>query len=154
MRCYDSAMTYQIIYSSVASTPMQAEDLEEILEHARRNNANSGITGALVYVDGYFVQILEGDSNHVRQLMDRISGDVRHETVTVLQAGEISTAAFSEWKMAYISATPEQVASWAGLTTPTELPSLFKKMHEDRSQASLVAKSILAVLLGEPDSAA
>ena len=59
-------MTYQIIYSSESSTPMQADDLEYLLAHARRHNAAKEITGALVYADGVFLQILEGDSASVR----------------------------------------------------------------------------------------
>lgn len=145
-------MTYQIIYSSVSSTPMQLEDLEDILEHAQGSNASSGITGALVYVDGYFLQILEGERDGVQELMERISRDLRHETVSVLQASEISTPAFSDWKMAYVSATPEQVARWAGLSGTTQLPQLFEDMRRDREKAERVAKSILAVLVGQPVS--
>ncbi len=90
-------MTYQIIYSSESATPMQTEDLEEILEHARSSNATNGITGALVYVDGVFLQILEGEIDSLQKLMARIAKDVRHETVTVLKEGEVSSATFTDW---------------------------------------------------------
>ncbi|MBA4264265.1 MAG: hypothetical protein C0453_04220 [Comamonadaceae bacterium] len=142
-------MTYQIIYSSVASTPMQLEDLEDLLEQAQCRNVRKGITGALVYVDGHFLQILEGEREGVQKLMARISGDLRHETVTILQESEISFAAFSEWNMAYVSATPEQVAEWAGLSGTTGLPEVLKDMHQDRHMAEQVARRILAVLVGE-----
>jgi len=142
-------MPYQIIYSSVGSTPMQLEDLEDLLEQAQCRNARKGITGALVYVDGHFLQVLEGEREGVQKLMARISGDLRHETVTVLQEGEISTAAFSDWNMAYVSATPEQVAEWAGLSGTTELPEVLKDMHQDREMAEKVARRILAVLVGD-----
>lgn len=145
-------MTYQIIYSSVSSTPMQLEGLEDLLARAQASNARRGITGALVYVDGSFLQIIEGEEDSVKRLMEKISGDLRHETVTILQSGEITSAVFSDWKMAYVSATPEQIAEWIGLDRTTQLPDLFEDMHQDRRKAQQVAKSILAVLLGEAES--
>jgi hypothetical protein len=145
-------MTYQIIYSSESATPMQMEDLEEILEHARRNNSRSGITGALVYVDGVFLQILEGDTEVVQELMEKISRDVRHETVTVLKQGEIPAAIFRDWKMAYVSATSEQVAKWAGLSETTAIPDILSDMRSDPFKATQVAQSILSVLAKQPNT--
>lgn len=141
-------MTYQIIYSSVSSTPMQLDELEDILEQAQGNNARNGVTGALVYVDGFFLQILEGEKQTAQDLMQRIAKDLRHETVTVLREGEIPVGAFSDWKMAYVSATPEQVADWAGLSVTTLLPEVWEDLRRDRNKASLVAEGILSILAG------
>ena len=145
-------MTYQTIYFSAASTPMQVEELEDILEQAQSNNSSNGITGALVYIDGSFLQILEGEKARVQTLMQKISKDFRHETVTVLQEGEIAAAAFSEWKMAYVSATPEQVARWAGLSGTTQLPEVWQDIRQDPSKATQLANSILSVLVGGTSS--
>ena len=139
-------MTYQIIYSSESSTPMQMDELEELLEHARGSNAKRGITGALVYVDGVFLQILEGDAETVQNLMAKISRDVRHETVTVLKKGEISSTTFRDWSMAYVSATSEQIAHWVGLSGTTTVPEILCDMRQDPRRATQVAESLLAVL--------
>ncbi|RZL31850.1 MAG: BLUF domain-containing protein, partial [Rubrivivax sp.] len=85
-------MPYQMIYSSASTTPMQSEDLDDLLAQAQQKNAAAGITGALVYVDGCFLQVLEGPEEPVQRLMDRIRRDPRHETVTVLQAQHIEAA--------------------------------------------------------------
>lgn len=142
-------MPYQVIYSSVSSTPMQQEDLEDILERAQGNNARSGITGALVYVDGCFLQVLEGDAQAVQSLMEKIAADLRHETVAVLQAQTVDTAAFANWKMAYVSATSAEVAQWAGLSARTELPETLENLRLDRRKALQVSNSILQVLMRE-----
>lgn len=147
-------MTYRIIYSSVSSTPMQLDELEDLLEQAQSNNSSHGIKGALVYVDGFFLQVLEGEKDSVQKLMQTISKDFRHETVTVLQADEIATAAFSDWDMAYVSATPEQVARWAGLSGTTKLPEVLDDIHQDPHKATQVAKSILSILVNGPSSIA
>ena len=147
-------MTYRTLYSSVSSTPMQADELEDILEQAQGHNAGNAITGALVYVDGFFLQVLEGEKDAVQTLMHKICGDLRHESVTVLQEGEVAAAAFSDWTMAYVSATPEEVARWAGLSGTTQLPQVWDDIHQDPQRAAQLVKSILAVLVGGPSSQA
>jgi hypothetical protein len=143
-------MPYQMIYSSESATPMQVDELEEMLEQARSSNAEKGITGALIYVDGVFLQILEGDMETVQALMEKIAKDFRHETVTVLKQGPVDAAAFSDWDMAYVSATPAQVAEWAGLSGTTAIPEVLTDMRQDSRRASQVAESILAVLVSRP----
>jgi hypothetical protein len=139
-------MTYQIIYASDSSIPMQADDLEDLLEQARERNARRGITGALVYVDGVFLQILEGEAATIKALMAKIAIDLRHEAVTVLQEGEVPAPRFSDWTMAYVGATPEQVADWLCLPGTTPVPDLFDGMRRDASRVENVAQSVLSVL--------
>ncbi|MBC7436557.1 MAG: BLUF domain-containing protein [Bdellovibrionales bacterium] len=125
---------------------MQLDDLEEILQHARDKNAAKGISGALVYVDGVFLQILEGDARTVEELMVRIACDVRHETVTVLKEEVVSAATFTDWSMAYVSATPAEVARWAGLSGTMALPEILSDMRNSPFNATRLAESIFAVL--------
>lgn len=145
-------MVYQIIYASESSTPMQWDDLEDILEHARICNAAEGITGALVYADGVFLQILEGDRVKVQALMIKIMQDLRHETVTVLRECEMPCALFGSWQMAYVSATPEQVAAWAGLGIAPGAHEVLSSSDEDSHRAEQFTRSILALLT--PDNPA
>ncbi len=58
-------MPHQIMYSSQATEPMTVTGLEEILTDARTGNQTRNVTGALVYVDGVFFQIIEGDKDVV-----------------------------------------------------------------------------------------
>ena len=142
-------MTYQIIYSSEAATPMQQDDLEDILEQAHNSNAAQGITGALVYAEGVFLQILEGDRLKVQDLMARILRDLRHENVTVLREGDVACAAFGSWKMAYVSATAEQVAQWAGFSSTTQTPESLAEFGQDAQRTAQFVQSILSVLVSE-----
>ena len=63
---------HQIVYSSLASTKMLKSDLVIILRKARANNRISDITGLLMYVDGYFLQTLEGNEDDVRNTYKKI----------------------------------------------------------------------------------
>ncbi len=143
-------MPYQVIYASESATPMQMEDLEDILEGARESNAEVGITGALVYVDGFFLQVLEGQTEEVLQLMGRIARDLRHESVTILKQGEIPTALFNDWKMAYVSASAEQVAKWAGLSLTTAAQDIVADLNSDPIRVTQVTEHILRVLAAGP----
>lgn len=147
-------MPYQMIYSSASTTPMQSEDLDDLLAQAQQKNAAAGITGALVYVDGCFLQVLEGPEEPVQRLMDRIRRDPRHETVTVLQAQHIEAAAFRNWTMAHVGATAGEVAAWAGLSPRTELPETLAELGRDRQRAMQALDGILQVLVRKPAPAA
>jgi hypothetical protein len=96
------------------------------------------VTGALVYIDGVFLQVLEGDATELATLMAKIAKDVRHETVSVLQEGEVPAALFGEWEMACFSATPQQIAKWAGLPGATELNDVLDDMGQDAAKVALV----------------
>lgn len=142
-------MTYQIIYSSEAATPMQTDDLQELLDHARRSNATRGITGALVYAEGIFLQILEGDKVLLQDLMAKIRRDVRHESVSVLREGEVPTAIFGSWKMAYVSATPKQVAKWAGVSVANDTTESLSETAEEQNRTARFAEDILSLLVAD-----
>jgi hypothetical protein len=116
---------------------LQSNDLEEILEDARSRN------GALIYADRTFLQILEGDRAKVEALMDRIRSDARHENVTVLREGEIPVAKFAGWNMAYVGATPEQVAQWSGIAVSTKTTD---EVYDDLQRTARFAEDILALL--------
>jgi Sensors of blue-light using FAD len=142
-------VTYQIIYSSEAATPMQTDDLQALLDHARRSNGAKGITGALVYAEGMFLQILEGDKVVLQGLMTKIQRDVRHENVFVLRKGEVPTAIFGGWKMAYVSATPKQVAKWAGIGAANDTTESLSETAEEQNRTAQFAQDILSLLIAD-----
>lgn len=72
-----------ITYFSTATTPLDADELSELLERTRSRNASVGLTGLLLYADGSFVQTLEGPDAVVEETFARISGDPRHRSVSV-----------------------------------------------------------------------
>jgi len=139
-------MTYQLIYSSQATKPLSMEDLERILVDARQGNEARNVTGALVYVDGAFLQLLEGEKETVLALLQSISRDSRHGAVNVLHQGEVEQPTFSNWRMAYLSVQPEQVAAWAGLGGTTSLEAILDDIHREPKRASRVMESILRAL--------
>ena len=76
-------------------------EIGRILASARRNNARLGVTGALVYSDGCFAQVLEGEREHVEAVFESIQCDPRHRDVTILHLHEVERRSFGEWSMAF-----------------------------------------------------
>ncbi len=66
-------------------------------------NAEAGITGALLYIDGRWAQILEGDHATITSLYDRITRDPRHERVTLDCVVETRSRLFADWSMGRIT---------------------------------------------------
>ncbi len=62
-----------LVCVSSATRPFSGEDLRALLETCRKNNAGSGVTGMLLYRDGKFMQVLEGDEGTVRALYEGIA---------------------------------------------------------------------------------
>ena len=102
-----SQPVFRLIYRSHSLIPAddRSAALAGILRTARSNNAEAGITGALLITDHAFVQALEGAEDTVRSLYRRISADRRHDNVTLLEAAPQAARVFSRWAMAQISAS-------------------------------------------------
>src|SRR3954465_12203500 len=90
-----------LIYVSSAVQLFTTEELVALLEQARRKNARLGITGMLLYKDGNFMQVLEGEDETVRALAAEIERDRRHKAFTILTTDTIAERQFHNWSMAF-----------------------------------------------------
>lgn len=99
-----SQTLFRLIYRSRSKIPKEKMDeaLGEILRVARVNNASRGITGALVWYDNWFAQVLEGDEVEIQKLFDVIKTDLRHSSIEVYQQTRISGRTFARWAMANV----------------------------------------------------
>jgi hypothetical protein len=91
----------QLLYVSKTSPGLNAGELDGILTGSRRSNALLGITGLLLYIDGGFLQLLEGEERAVRELYSRIAADRRHWDVRLMLDREMRMRAFPEWDMGF-----------------------------------------------------
>jgi hypothetical protein len=124
-------MPYQIMYSSQATEPMTVTDLEKILTDARAGNEARNVTGVLVYVDGVFFQVLEGDQAVVRSLMANIASDTRHQSVKVFYEAQVDVRAFESWSMAYLAPTAQEMSTWAGLPAAATVEEVLADVNRD-----------------------
>lgn len=92
---------HYMVYISAAAYLMGEEDLKEILEVSRTNNTGRDVTGLLLYHDGNFIQVLEGDKEVVRELYDKISIDNRHAYLHKMLEGTLNQRNFPDWSMGF-----------------------------------------------------
>ncbi len=92
----------QLVYISAATVPFGDDDLRDLLEKARANNQRQDISGMLVFHNGAFIQVLEGDGNAVDALYEKIDLDQRHTNTQVLLRNDVSERTFEAWSMGYL----------------------------------------------------
>lgn len=90
---------YRLVYFSSSPKPLSADALRDILQKARQSNEKTGITGMLLYKDGNFIQLLEGDEASVRETFKRIEADPRHRNIVVVFEEAVDQRIFSGWSM-------------------------------------------------------
>lgn len=101
----------QILYTSTAVVPFKQDELQQLLEVARRNNSSKSITGMLLYCNSNFIQLLEGEQDHIDELFSLICLDGRHKDVVKIMESSIETPQFPDWSMGYKSLTTQQLRS-------------------------------------------
>jgi hypothetical protein len=122
---------HSLAYVSRSELSGSPEELDaavrSILESARRNNRVSGVTGALLFSEGWFAQILEGPLEAIELVFETIQCDPRHSQITVLHFHPVPYRSFPAWSMAYVGADSEMQARSEALGMPSsscEIPVL------------------------------
>ncbi len=103
-----------IIYVSNATIHFSDNDLEDLLRTSRENNSRLGITGMLLYADGSFIQVIEGEEAAIDGLYKKISRDLRHKSSSILMRAEIKERSFAEWSMGFKRISKEDFSTIAG----------------------------------------
>lgn len=107
---------------SRAVRPLSDQDLQELLDQCRRDNAARGVTGVLFYSHGNIAQLIEGEAEVLEPLFDVISRDGRHSNVVKLVDKPITERSFAEWSMAFHPLEPSGFEALQGFLLPQHLP--------------------------------
>lgn len=91
----------RIIYLSSATKFMSDFELHNLLKIARANNKIKNITGLLLYIDGDFIQIIEGDEFEINNLYSNIQFDNRHKNIICVSDQKIVKRQFPDWTMGF-----------------------------------------------------
>lgn len=95
----------QLVYASAATRNVDEQELADILAVSRANNTAKGVTGILLFLEGSFLQVLEGVPDTVTELYDTIALDSRHDDVVLLMRRMVEERGFGEWSMGYVDAS-------------------------------------------------
>jgi hypothetical protein len=109
---------YYIIYLSSGTEWFDEVDLRGILAISNINNRRNNITGLLLYGEGNFIQLLEGEQEVVQQTFERISDDQRHKGITHIASGALAERNFPNWAMGFKSIDQVSLAEFEGYLDP------------------------------------
>jgi blue light- and temperature-responsive anti-repressor len=111
-------------------------EIDRILAVSRRNNPRADLTGALMFNNGCFAQVLEGPRSGITDTFERIQRDARHGQVTVLEYGPVPTRSFAAWSMAFVGERSEDRAIFGAMAAlsgfdPTQMDgeSIFRTLQ-------------------------
>jgi hypothetical protein len=113
---------FHLVYASSAAKLFTTPELKALLDQARQKNARLNVTGMLLYKDGNFMQVLEGEQKVVTKLAGNIELDHRHKGVLVLLRGTSEQHLFPDWSMGFRDLTDQNTEKTPGyndfLNTP------------------------------------
>jgi hypothetical protein len=105
----------RLLYTSTLDGDHPGEGTEQtarkIAEGSAAQNRLSDVTGSLLFVDGAFIQILEGPPDEVEKTFERICCDFRHVDVRLIELINVSERLFEGWSMACLCADEETSVS-------------------------------------------
>jgi biotin carboxylase len=110
---------------------MDHDELLDILSVSRVNNRKHDITGMLIYGEGVFIQLIEGDKNIIDQVYTKISADPRHKNIIKMAEGDLTQRNFPEWEMGFKAANAAELAELGGYIDPTSKEFLKDTQSSD-----------------------
>lgn len=130
-----------LIYASRAKVEFTKEDLIALLDTAKHNNEKIDITGMLLYCEGSFLQILEGEPKTVNELFNKIGRDPRHaDTIKIIEES-IEERRFPDWSMGFKGITKKDFLSVEGLNDFYRFNRCLTQLDESRAKTVLQAFS-------------
>ena len=93
-------MFERIAYVSRALASADTRAVSDIVRVSNNRNAERGLTGALIFLDGYYLQVIEGLPGPLHDRFAIIAADSRHTQVSVRLTAKITTLVFPESWMA------------------------------------------------------
>lgn len=96
-------MRYAISYVSSINLNLTETQIQEVLNFSRNWNNDHHITGILLYSEGNFFQVLEGEKDLLKNLFSRILNDKRHQNIMVIFEKEVFQPKFEDYQSDFIS---------------------------------------------------
>jgi len=128
-----------LIYSSAEAYKFSEDDLIYLLAKARQYNRIIDVTGILLYTEGSFFQILEGEEVVIDALFAKISQDKRHTKTVIIMREPILKRSFGEWTMGYANVTSQEVGQLTGINDFFTYASCFGELDQGRAKKILSA---------------
>ena len=107
---------YCLVYTSISNQKMSDDNLKELLKKSRLKNERLNITGMLLYLDPFFMQILEGEEAIINERFKIIKQDSRHHKVKIIYKKPIEERSFPNWTMGFNKISDENLEAVEGFS--------------------------------------
>jgi len=96
-------MLHVVCYISNSIYLWSPKELDRFFKYVQQENDRKNISGILLYNDGTFVQVLEGEANEINALFTSIMRDRRHNHLTIMMDRSIEERIFGGYETRSIS---------------------------------------------------
>ena len=127
------------VYSSAAHPIFKEHEIPAFLDKIRTANASQNITGMLLYIEGGFFQVLEGEPVAVDAVYRKIKADPRHERLTLIIREPILERSFGEWTMGFEALGLKEAGALIGENDFFTAASCVAKLTPGRAKKLLAA---------------
>ncbi|GAA5484705.1 BLUF domain-containing protein [Haloferula sargassicola] len=131
----DPAEIFSLAYASRPSRVLQGPEMQSLERQSAINNKVLKITGLLIWDDEWIVQILEGEEEEVRRLLEKIEADDRHRDLRVFAENFTPARRLGEWNMVFRTVryqAPKMRDSYRGLVESLADTPLKLELSDDR----------------------
>jgi class 3 adenylate cyclase len=98
----------RITYISKRAKELTDKDVENIAVSSKLNNPDKDLSGVLLLIQDYFIQILEGPQEKLDLVFGKIKNDDRHTDLIVLKSEDsVSKRFYPNWSMRFIDMSDE-----------------------------------------------
>jgi len=121
----------ELTYVSEPAQEMSFLGLMRLLYHSYLRNTSMGITGALIFENNRFGQVIEGPRAQIEDLWEKIQKDTRHKNIHLIDSRPIVQRSFSKWTMVFQGSEevakklPEIAVAVENVNFPAEHPLLI-----------------------------
>lgn len=92
-------MQHAICYISTATREFSEQEIDDLLLRWRERNNKHNIKGLLLYSEGHFFQVMEGEKKKVLELFKTIIEDPRHSSVIQVVGKDLSQGSFDGYRV-------------------------------------------------------
>lgn len=96
-------MRYTICYVSTAVEDIEQEEIKDLLQKWKERNNDDGVKGILLYSEGNFFQVLEGEKKSLLELFENIRKDSRHHSVIQILGKDIDNTGYDGYDADFVT---------------------------------------------------
>lgn len=118
----------RIIYTSQSTKQFNKRDLLDLLHDSRAFNTMDNISGVLMHKNGLFLQIIEGKSKDLENLIERLRRDTRHNNLKIIDDQLVEDRIFANWSMGCADFDDPTLSLIPGIRTDLSDPTVINNL--------------------------